>query len=163
MTASPLPEPSVPTAKWKVRLSPFWPSSVPVSVIVRLSPGFKVPSGKEGPAAGTDEEVSEKPKGSVLRTATSAIGTVALLLTWSVRVSDLPATVSAMVSADIESGVEEIASGYESFLTKVALEPVVPYERESGMASVEPDAPKTTALTERVTVSPLRMVPRFSL
>src|SRR3989344_1680126 len=111
VTASPLPVPSVPTEKWKTRVSPSWPSRVPVKVTVRLWPGGIVPSGKDGPADGTEEEVSEKPKGNVPRTATSSIGTVALLRTWSVRVRDLPGTVSAMVSADMESGVEEMMSG----------------------------------------------------
>ena len=80
-----------------------------------------------------------------------------------VKVSGFPDTVSESVSTDTESGVEETASAYEDFFTKTAEEPLVPKEKDTGNTSACPAPPKISALIDRVTVSPLASVQRFSV
>jgi len=103
----------------------------------------------------TDEESTENPKGNAPTRTTSESGTVAFERTETVRVRGFPDTVSAAVSTDIESGVEEIVRAYDDFFTKTASEPPVVYVRETGSDRFCPAPPNITALTDRITVAPL--------
>ena len=102
------------------------PRSVPVSVIVLLAFGSNVPRRKLELFKGSEDDATEKPKGNATARTTLFSGTVALERTASVKVKGVPETISGSVSTDTESGVEEIASAYEDFFTKTALEAVVP-------------------------------------
>ena len=117
---------AVPIVKWKTRCSLSWPVRVPVSVIVLLAPGRIVPIRKLEPLKGSEESVTMKPKGKAPVRTTLSSGTVAFERTRSVNVSGFPDTVSASVSTDTESGVEEIESVYEDFFIKDVVEPPVP-------------------------------------
>ena len=108
------------------------PVSVPVSVIVLLAPGASVPRRKLESFNGSEEEAAEKPKGKTAERTTLLIGIVALLRAVSVSVNGVPETISAGVSTDTESGVEETASAKDDFFTKMALESAVLKEKETG-------------------------------
>jgi hypothetical protein len=70
--------------------------------------------------------VTVKPKGRVPVRTTLSSGIVAFERTRRVNVSGFPDTVSASVSTDTESGVEEIESAYEDLFMKDVVEPPVP-------------------------------------
>src|SRR3989344_3655542 len=97
----------VPAVKWKMRVSPCSPESVPRMVMVLRWPGANAPSSQRPEALGAGFALAcLKPNGYCALTTTSLTGAVVLETTVTVNCTGCPDIVSVLPSTDIESGEE---------------------------------------------------------
>ena len=103
-------ETAVPTVNRNTRVSRSCPTRTPVSAMVRVAPGARVPSVNVPALNGIEESVTEKPNGVSAFTMMFSSGTVAFERTERVSVSGFPDTASWSVSTETDNGAEEMVS-----------------------------------------------------